>query len=569
MSAGLTKGKLSGLLKQVLAAFGLVLVAEGILVIYMWGLVAQRFNQLQVAKETRMQAQQTAMYLQYFLQGDKSTLPVLTAGAQNTRELLSTLKDGGRWKKLDIVPASSLLLLSLNKGAQAWNEYENHVRLLTANQVWRDSTLTGNQEIWDDSTYREPLVIQVMDPKVAQARALVDGGWMRVSDLLAEFENDVTDSLAQRQQTFSITIVAVAVVNLAFIALFYIRFRHRILHRLRGLKKVVADRAVWQPRYHDEIDELGEGMNAMTAQFHQASNFVLKIGEGNLDEKLSVDGAEKSKLAEALEGMQAKLKSINEEEQKRRWANEGLTKFVDILRSGNDNLHLLGDKIVATLVQYTQSNQGSLYLVEEEHGTKFLELISLFAFNTKKFEQQKLKPGEGLVGQCYLEAETIFLTEIPQDYIRITSGLGDANPRSILIVPLKIDKDIYGIVELASFQVYQPHEIAFVEKLGETIASTLSSVKTNQKTRKLLEDFQQQTEQMRAQEEEMRQNMEELTATQEEMMRKEQNYILKIKELESRKAEVIKGDDWQAAAEMEKTLRIHLDALEVARKERP
>ncbi len=569
MSTGLTKRKLSGLLKQALAAFGLVLVAEGILVIYMWSLVGVRFNQLQVAKETRLQAQQTALHLQYFLHGDKSKLPILTEGMQNTRELLATLKAGGRWKKVEVVPASSILLLSLDKGTSAWNEYENHLQVLTVNQVWRDSTLTNNRELLEDSTYSEPLVIQVMDPKVAQARALVEGGWLRVSGLLAEFANDVTDSLAQRQQTFNLTIAAVVLVDLGLITLFYFRFRQRILERLRQLKKVVDERTAWQATHHDEIDELGEGLNTLTNQFHHASDFVLKIGEGNLGEKFNVDGAEKSKLAEALEGMQAKLKSINEEEQKRRWANEGLTKFVDILRSGNDNLHLLGDKIVSTLVQYTQSNQGGLYLVEEEHGTKFLELISLFAFNTKKFEQQKLKPGEGLVGQCYLEAETIFLTEIPQDYIRITSGLGDANPRSLLIVPLKIDKEIYGLVELASFQVYQPHEIAFVEKLGETIASTLSSVKTNQKTRKLLEDFQQQTEQMRAQEEEMRQNMEELTATQEEMTRKEQNYILKIRELEARKAEVVKGDDWQAATEMEKTLRIHLAALEVARKEQP
>jgi transcriptional regulator with PAS, ATPase and Fis domain len=86
-------------------------------------------------------------------------------------------------------------------------------------------------------------------------------------------------------------------------------------------------------------------------------------------------------------------------------------------------------------------------------------------------------------------------------------------------VPLKIDDAVYGMVELASFNDYQPHEIAFVEKLGESIASTLASVKAAQNNRKLLEESRQTTEAMRAQEEEMRQNMEELTATQEEMQR--------------------------------------------------
>jgi flagellar motility protein MotE (MotC chaperone) len=143
----------------------------------------------------------------------------------------------------------------------------------------------------------------------------------------------------------------------------------------------------------------------------------------------------------------------------------------------------------------------------------------MFAFNIKKFEKQRVKLGEGILGQTFLEKETTYLTNMPEEYVRITSGLGDAAPKSILIVPLKVDKDVYGIVELASFKEFEPHEISFVERLGETIASTLSSVKINQRNRRLLEQSQQQTEEMRSQEEEMRQNMEELTATQEGMNR--------------------------------------------------
>jgi transcriptional regulator with GAF, ATPase, and Fis domain len=295
---------------------------------------------------------------------------------------------------------------------------------------------------------------------------------------------------------------------------------------------------------------------------------------------------------------------MNVTDQQRNWANEGLTKFVDILRSSNDNISTLGDKIISNLVQYTGSNQGGLYILndEDEHN-KFLELVSLFAFNTKKFENQKVKLGEGILGQTFLEKETTLLTQIPDDYVRITSGLGDANPRSLLFVPLKVDKEVYGIVELASFDSYDEHEVQFVEKLAETIASTLASVKAAQKNKHLIEQFQQQTEEMRAQEEEMRQNMEELQATQEEMARKERDYITKIHDLQAQvessaewssqierlktdlqhkeivhtrqvrdlqaelSAKPAKGDDWKVAEEIEKTLKFQLEALRITEEE--
>ncbi len=269
-----------------------------------------------------------------------------------------------------------------------------------------------------------------------------------------------------------------------------------------------------------------------TSRVETLSNFIEAMATGNYSIKLQ--SGKDDELSRTLVTMRDKLKMNAEEDQRRNWTTGGLAQIGEILRSTTTTSSDLYDSIVKFVVKYTKSNQAGLFILNDDDSqSEYLELVACYAFERKKFLTKRLDIGQGLVGQCFLEKEKVHLREIPQDYLRITSGLGGENANSCLMVPLKVNEKILGVLELASFNLYQDFEIELVEKLAETIASTISSVKTNGSTRILLERTQQQAEEMKSQEEEMRQNMEELSATQEEMQRKEKEYIARIEELES------------------------------------
>jgi methyl-accepting chemotaxis protein len=169
------------------------------------------------------------------------------------------------------------------------------------------------------------------------------------------------------------------------------------------------------------------------------------------------------------------------------------------------------------LVEYLSANQAALYVANKEE--EYFERISTYAYGKKKGVEEKIDLNEGLIGQCAMEKSTIYLKEIPSDYVKITSGLGEATPRNILIVPLKIQEEVNGVLELASFEIFEEHQIQFIEKIGENIASLLSNRQVAEHTKRLLEESQQRAHALAQQEEEMRQNAEELQTTQEEMER--------------------------------------------------
>lgn len=270
-------------------------------------------------------------------------------------------------------------------------------------------------------------------------------------------------------------------------------------------------------------------LEAERARVETLSQFVEAVSSGNYNIEIAGNTGDDN-LTNMLVNMRDKLKSSAEDDKKRNWTTSGLAQIGEILRV-TSNASVLYDNIIKFIVKYTKSNQGGLFILHEEEGqNKYLELVACYAFERKKYLTRQVEIGDGLVGQCFLEGERIYLRAVPEEYVNITSGLGAAPPRTLLVVPMKVNDTIYGVIELASFNLFEEYEIELVEKLAENIAATISSVRVNETTRELLERTQQQAEEMKSQEEEIRQNMEELEATQEEMRRKQDILELELKQ---------------------------------------
>ncbi len=277
----------------------------------------------------------------------------------------------------------------------------------------------------------------------------------------------------------------------------------------------------------DEIGDISQALNQFVDNMKRISSFALEIGNENF-------GAEYNALSEddilgnSLITMRQNLKTASEQEQKRKqedeirnWTTKGLAEFGDILRQST-NIESLSYDVLEKAIEILGAIQGALYILEDnDEDDVHFRMTAAIAYGRKKLASRRVEIEEGLVGRCAFEQAPVYLKEVPQDYVRITSGLGDTNPSVILLVPLKANETIYGVIEIVSFNQFEEYQINFLEQVSENIAGTLATVKINEKTARLLEESQQKGEELASQEEEMRQNMEELQATQEESARRE------------------------------------------------
>ena len=406
-------------------------------------------------------------------------------------------------------------------------------------RLFADHSLVMNSLI-DFASYEDPMLFFEIRPMMEQGGSIVTMT-SEIADQLAAMiavqQQNVSDGQTRLNAAlesfgrFSIMAGLAVIIGGLLIAAIIIRLIARPVTSIRNILNFMGQGKLPDEEIktgNDEIGDMAKALNFLITGLKEKAEFATEIGKGNFEytyNPLSQDDT----LGLALVEMRQSLLYAKSEEEKRKieddkrnWATQGLAMFAELLRQNNDDMKELSFSIIKNLVKYLGANQGGVFILNDEaNGERYAELTACYAYERRKFIQKKIMVGEGLVGTCLQEGETIFISEVPDGYISITSGLGESNPRCILIVPLKLNDMIFGIIELASFEVFEPYKIEFVERIGESIASTISSVKTNIRTTELLHQSQEQSEEMRAQEEEMRQNMEEMHATQEEMERKE------------------------------------------------
>ncbi len=283
----------------------------------------------------------------------------------------------------------------------------------------------------------------------------------------------------------------------------------------------------------NEIGQMSVDLNKLILQFENITTFSKQVGDGNFKDT-PVLFNNKGDITEALYKMKTDLEIASLKDEKRNWLNQGMANFGNILRNENLTIEQNCQQMIQYTVKYINANQGALFFVNDNEATntKYWEMMACAAYDKIRHIDKKSGIEEGLLGRIWMEKEYLYFTDVPQNYVHITSGIGDTTPGCLIIIPLKMNDKIVGAIEIASFVPYKEHEIDFLLKIADSIAATVNTIKVNHKTTTLLEQTQFQAESMRAQEEELRQNLEELNSTQEEMQIKENIYIEKISNLE-------------------------------------
>jgi PAS domain S-box-containing protein len=353
-------------------------------------------------------------------------------------------------------------------------------------------------------------------------------------DLTQRLERMIVQEKVARNQVRSVfmdylqsekTLELIASVFVIAVAIFIWQFSSRqVTKPIREIKLALSKLSIGEipppvtAISNDEIGEIGKAINQLIGGLSKLSEFATQIGNGNYEISYNKLG-ENDVLGNSLINMRDNLKQLAIEDARRNWANEGAAKFADMLRANNHSIPALTKVILAELIKYVEVNQGCFFVVNQQSEEPQMELMAAFAWNRQRVRNKIVRWGEGLVGQAWIEKDTLFITEIPHNYIEIGSGLGDANPKNIVVVPLIFNDEVYGVIELASFSILPAYRVEFLKRIAENIASTLAATFVAERTQRMLRESQTISEQLRVQEEEMRQNLEELLSTQEQSAR--------------------------------------------------
>ncbi|WP_261301322.1 response regulator [Paenibacillus andongensis] len=372
------------------------------------------------------------------------------------------------------------------------------------------------------------LVQLVLKAEPGKALGVDSQQWYNVAtqevDLLKEVEDGLSSELIQNMESIkkstTRSLIGVAIFNviiLIFSFLVIVLISRMLLSQIHLLKRSTELILTGVTDIHldvqskDEFGELMEAFNHMVASFKEVITQADRISLGEYEQTI-VPRSDRDQLSVALIRMLTSLKETTAENERQFWLKTQLARLTG-LSQGVANVQQLVGMLISEISGLVGAGQGIIYLKESQSSASpFNEFVLLgsYAFKERKNVANRVRPGEGLVGQCILEKKTILLSNVPGDYIHIQSGLGESKPFQIVVLPILFEDEVLAVIELAAFKPFTSIEHELLEQLSDTLGVVIQAAISRQKTEALLRESQLLAEELQTQQEELRTANEEL-----------------------------------------------------------
>jgi CheY-like chemotaxis protein/signal transduction histidine kinase/HAMP domain-containing protein len=308
----------------------------------------------------------------------------------------------------------------------------------------------------------------------------------------------------------------------------------------------------------------------LTTQVRAIAEVATAVTKGDLTRSIQVDTrGEVSDLKDNINAMIGNLRETTDRNTEQDWLKTNLAKFSRMMQ-GQRDLVTVGQMLLSELAPLVQAQQGIVYVMEGGKDAPVLKQLASFADPQEGTEPRRYRIGEGLVGQCALDRQRVFLADIPPDSIHVRSGLVSARPKNIIVLPVLYEGQVKAVVELASLNAFTTSHLAFLEQLTGSIGVVLNTIEATMRTEGLLKQSQQLAGELQTQQKELQQTNEELATKARllaeqnvEVERKNQEIELARRALEEKAAELALTSRYKSEflANMSHELRTPLNSI--------
>ncbi|MBW3564238.1 MAG: HAMP domain-containing protein [Acidobacteria bacterium] len=270
--------------------------------------------------------------------------------------------------------------------------------------------------------------------------------------------------------------------------------------KLGGQAKVPGASGTWRSLV-DNVNMLADNL---TIQVRAIAEVARAVTKGDLTRSIDVEAeGEVAALKDDVNEMIVNLRETTRENEEQDWLKSNVARFTRMMQ-GQKNLITLAKTILSELVPVVKAQHGVFYLMQETRGEDpHLELAASYAFKERKNLSRHYDLGEGLVGQAAVEKQRILITQVPHDYVRISSALGEAIPLNLVLLPIVFEGTVMGVIELASFERFSENDLAFLDQLADGVGVVLNAIAANMRTEELLAQSQSLAEELQVQQEEL------------------------------------------------------------------